>query len=144
MVGHTLRNILWKFELNQTNGFLDIAIIVSSPFFSLIWPSETETWPQHWLHQHLCLPHLSSVKPLSMCHSPHMTGMWVTRCKSSACSSASLILGSSFTKSRLRNALTICSASWIRKVMWLWTTGSHWMKATNDIQRNSLITLKAP
>ena len=46
------------------------------------------------LHWHLCLPHPSSVKPLSMYHFPNMTGTWLTRCKSSACSSASLRLGS--------------------------------------------------
>ena len=96
------------------------------------------------LHQCQCLPHLSFAKPLSICHSPHMTGMQLTRFESFDCSSASLILGSGFARSRLRNIWTICSASWARKVMQLWTAGSHWMKATNEIQRNSLITSKAP
>ena len=138
------QKVLWKFQLNQTDGFQDIAIFVHPLSFWSDSPLSSELC-QYWLHPHLCLPHLSSVKPLSMFHSPHMTGKWLTGCESFACSSASLRLGSGFTKSRLRNTLTICSASsWVRKVTWLWTTGSHQMKATNEIQRNSLITLKPP
>ena len=79
------------------------------------------------------------------CHlsSPcYMTGMHLTRCLSLDCSSASFILGSSFTRSRLRNAWTTYSASW--RVMQLWTIGSQLMKPTNKIQRNSLIILTAP
>ena len=38
--------------------------------------------------------------------------------------SASLILGFSFARSKLRNAWTTYSGSWARKVMQLWTVGS--------------------
>ena len=138
----TLRKVFWKFQLNRTNGFRDIAIFVCPLSF---WSDSTlfSEPCQYWLHWHLCLPHPSSAKPLSMCHSPHTTGMWLTRCEIFACSSASLRLGSGFAKSRLRNALTICSASWVRSVMQLWAAGSCQMKATNEIQRNSSITSKA-
>ena len=97
------------------------------------------------LHQHQCLLnlHLLVIKPLSMCHFPHVTGMQLTRCASSDCSSVSLILGSSFARSRLRNAWTTYSASWVRKVRQLWTVGSQLMKPTNEIWRNSMIILKA-
>ena len=95
-------------------------------------------------HQHLLHLDLSFVKPLSMFHSPHMTGMWLTRCTRLDCSSASLILGSSFARSRLRNTWTTYSASWARKVKQLWIAGSQLMKHTNKIWRNSLTTLKAP
>ena len=94
---------------------------------------------QHMIHQHL-----SFIKPPSMCHSPHMTGMWLTRCVSIDCPRVSLILGSSFRRSRLRNAWTTYYASWARKVMQLWTIGSQLMKPTNEIWRNSLIILRAP
>ena len=79
-----------------------------------------------------------------MCHSLHITGMWLTRCVSLDCSSASLMIGSSFARSRLRNTWTTYSASWARKGMQLWTTGSQLMKLTNKIWRNSLTILKAP
>ena len=95
---------------------------------------------QKHLQRCLCLHHLlhldlSFVKPLSMCHSPCMTGVWLTRCVSLDCSSASLILGSSFARSRLRNAWTTYSASWARKVMQLWTARSHLIKPTNEFWR---------
>ena len=94
--------------------------------------------------QNLLHLNLSFIKPPSMCHSPHMTGMCLTRCASLDCSSASLILGSSFTRSRLRNAWTTYSASWARKVMQLWTIGSQVMKPTNEIWRYSSIILRVP
>ena len=83
--------------------------------------------------QHLIHLHLSFIKPQSNCHSPHMTVMQLTRCMSLDCSSASLILGSSFARSRLRNTWTTYSASWARKGIQLWTTGSQLMKPTNKI-----------
>ena len=95
--------------------------------------------PQHLIHLHL-----SFIKPPSMCHSPHMTGMHLTRCVNLDCSSASLILGSGFARSRLRNAWTTYPASWARKVRQLWTIGSQMMKPTNKIRRKSLIILRAP
>ena len=68
----------------------------------------------------------------------------MTTCVSLDCSSASLILGSVFARSRLRNAWTIYSASWARKVMQLWPGASQLMKPMNKIWRNSLIILRAP
>ena len=94
--------------------------------------------------QHLLHLNMSFIKPLSVCHFPHMTGMCLTRCASLDCSSASLILGSGFARSRLRNTWTTYSASWARKVMQLWTVGSQLMKPTNMIWRNSSIILRAP
>ena len=70
--------------------------------------------------------HLSFIKPPSMCHSPHISGMQLTRCMSLDCSSASLILGSSFTRSRLRNAWTTYSAPWVRKVCSYGLLGPNW------------------
>ena len=84
------------------------------------WSDKHLKWCQFPLHQlwHLtCLPHLSFIKPPSVCHSPHMTGTQLTRCASLDCSSASLILNAGFARSRLRNTWTTYSASWARKVM---------------------------
>ena len=142
-LGDILRKVLCKFEINPICGSGDIFIFVFPFCFS-----DTENHKQCLcpLHQHQCLLHLllSCVKPVSTCHSPCMTGMWPTRCASSDCSRASLILGSSFARSRLRNAWTTYSASWARKVTQLWTAGFHLMNPTNEIQRNSLIILRAP
>ena len=134
-----------KNQVILTNSSRDITIFVSPCFSDLV--------SYKHLQQCLCLLHqlqhllhlnLSFIKPPSMCHSPHMTGMHLTRCVSLDCSSASLILGFSFARSRLRNAWTTYSASWARKVMQLWTIGSQLMKPTNEIWRNSLIILRAP
>ena len=94
--------------------------------------------------QQLLHLNLSFIKSLSMCHSPHMTGMHLTRCTSLDCSSSNLIPGSGFARSRLRNAWTTYSASWARKNMQLSTVGSQLMKPTNEIWRNSLIILRVP
>ena len=125
----------------------EISSFLCSPHMCLIWKSHKHLQQcLCLLHLHQCLLHLplSVVKPPSVCHSPHMTGMWPTRCMSSDCSSASLILGSDFTRSRLRNAWTTYSASWARKVMQPWTTGFPQMKLTSVIWRNSSNTLRAP
>ena len=96
------------------------------------------------LHQLQHVLHLSFIKPLSMCHSPHMTGMCLTRCMSLDCSSASLILGSNFTGSRPRNAWTTYSASLARKVTQPWYAGFLQRRPTNVIWRNSSTTSRAP
>ena len=116
------RKIVSKNQVILTNSSRDITIFVS-PYFSNL-----DSYK--YLQQCLCLHHqlqhllhlsLSFIKPPSMCYSPHMTGMQLTRCMSLDCSSASLILG--FARSRLRNTWTTYYASWARKVMQLWTVG---------------------
>ena len=128
-----------------TSGSRDITIFMSPCFSDLVSYKHLQQClcPLCQL-QHLIHLHLSFIKPSSMCHSPHMTGMQLTRCMGLDCSSASLILGSGFAGSRLRNAGTTYSASWARKDMHLWIIGSQLMKPTNEIWRNSSIILRAP
>ena len=143
-LGHPPKKIVSKHQDILTNGSIDITIFVSSCFSDL----DSNKHLQQCLcllckFQHLLHLNLSFIKPPSMCHSQHMTEMWLTRCVSLDCSSPSLILGFSFTRSRLRNTWTTYCASWARKVMQLWTVGSQLMKPTNEIQRNSSIILRA-
>ena len=122
-----------KNQVIPTNGSRDITIFVSPCFSDLVSYKHLQQCPcllcqlQHLLH--LNLPF---IKPPSICHSPHMTGMHLTRCMSFDCSSASLILGFSFTRSRLRNAWTKYSASWARQDTQLWTTGSQLNEAHKE------------
>ena len=130
-----------KNQIILTDGSRDTDNFVSPCFSDLLSYKHLLQCLLHHL-QHLLHLNSSSIKPPSMCHSTHMIGMWLTRCTSLDCSSASIILGSSFARSRLRNAWTTYSASKAKKVTQLWTTGSQLMKPTNEIWRNSLIILR--
>ena len=92
-------NIVSKNQIILTDGSRDILIFVFPPCVSDLESHKHLQQCLFPLHQHQCLLHLllSCVKPLSMCHLPHMTGMQLTRCMSLDCSSASLILGPGFT-----------------------------------------------
>ena len=130
MYWHHTRKVVSKNQIILTSSSRDNTVFVS-PCFS-------DLFSYKHLQQCLCLLcqlkhllhlNLSFIKSPSICRSPHMTGMHLTRCVSLDCSSTSLICGFGFTRSRLRNAWTTYYASWARKVMQLWTVGSQLMIA---------------
>ena len=129
MVGQTFKYTVSKFGVTWTDCSRDTAIFVPPPQPCSCSKTLPECLPLliHLLQQ-MCHPW--PTRHQFLYHSLHKTGLPVTRCKSSAYSSASLRLGPEFTRSRLRKNLITCSASWAKRAMLPWRDGYQQMRCT--------------
>ena len=146
VVGHILIYTLFKFELNQTNGCQDIAICVhpchSDLTAQFFWTMLVPTPPATSLASTPATPVLCQA-PVNV---PLPTYDWnvADQMQEFCLFKCQFETWFRLLKIKAEECLDYLLCILERRVMQLWTTGSHWIKATNEIQRNSLITLKAP